>query len=128
MTLSRASTPLPLISVTLPWPSKDLSPNARLHWARKAKAVKQARAGAHYLIIEARGHARRAGEAARLSMTFCPPDKRRRDRDNIIASMKAATDGIADALRIDDSKFEVSYRMGDPVKGGAVQVTIEERP
>jgi crossover junction endodeoxyribonuclease RusA len=126
--LFTASIPMPALSVTLPWPSKDLSPNARLHWARKAKAVKQARAGAHFLILEARGHARRIGEAAKLSMTFCPPDKRRRDRDNLIASMKAATDGIADALRIDDSKFEVSYRMGDPVKGGAVLVIIEERP
>lgn len=117
-----------MISVSLPWPSKDLSPNARLHWARKAKAVKQARAGAHYLVLEARGTAQRAGDAAKLSMTFCPPDKRRRDRDNLIASMKAATDGIADALRIDDSRFEVSYRIGDPVKGGAVLVTIEEHP
>jgi crossover junction endodeoxyribonuclease RusA len=57
-------------------------------------------------------------------MTFCPPDKRRRDRDNLIASMKAATDGIADALGTDDSKFIVTYAMGSPVKGGSVEVTI----
>ncbi|MFE8346782.1 MAG: hypothetical protein ABGU97_03075 [Xylella fastidiosa subsp. multiplex] len=30
-------------SLTLPWPSKDLSPNARVHWTRRSKAVKQAR-------------------------------------------------------------------------------------
>lgn len=113
-----------MISVSLPWPSKDLSPNARLHWARKAKAVKHARAAAHFIVMETRGNARRLGRTANISMTFCPPDKRRRDRDNLIASMKAATDGIADALRIDDSKFEVSYRIGEPVKGGAVLVTI----
>lgn len=28
----------------LPWPSKDLSPNGRAHWARKAAAAKSARA------------------------------------------------------------------------------------
>ncbi|ALR06638.2 hypothetical protein XFHB_07055 [Xylella fastidiosa] len=27
-------------SLTLPWPSKDLSPNARVHWTRRSKAVK----------------------------------------------------------------------------------------
>lgn len=29
--------------IILPWPSKDLSPNARIHWARRAKAVQHAR-------------------------------------------------------------------------------------
>jgi hypothetical protein len=29
--------------LVLPWPSKDLSPNARKHWAAKAKAAKAAR-------------------------------------------------------------------------------------
>lgn len=33
----------------LPWPSKDLSPNARVHWARKARAVKSSREQAYYL-------------------------------------------------------------------------------
>jgi crossover junction endodeoxyribonuclease RusA len=42
----------------------------------------------------------------------------------MIASHKAAQDGIADALGIDDSKFECSYRLGEPVKGGAVRVEI----
>lgn len=63
-------------------------------------------------------------KAARLKYSFCPPDNRRRDRDNLIASMKAATDGIADALGIDDSKFDCSYALGEPIKGGCVHVTI----
>lgn len=116
-----------MVSFSLPWPSKDLSPNARIHWARKAKAVKQARQAAGYLTIGAsRGARGQFKGAAKLSFTFCPPDKRRRDRDNLIASMKAATDGIADAIGIDDSKFETTYRIGEPVKGGTVLVTISE--
>jgi crossover junction endodeoxyribonuclease RusA len=63
---------------------------------------------------------------ANIAIEFCPPDYRRRDRDNLIASMKAATDGLADALGIDDSKFITSYRMGQPVKGGAVLVTVRQ--
>jgi crossover junction endodeoxyribonuclease RusA len=113
------------VRVALPWPSRDLSPNARLHWARKAKAVKSARTTCAWLVREA---IRRKPEwaAADIAMEFCPPDYRRRDRDNLIASMKAATDGLADALGIDDSKFITSYRMGQPVKGGAVLVTVRQ--
>ncbi len=59
-----------------------------------------------------------------VSFEFCPPDERRRDRDNLIASMKAVTDGIADALGIDDFNFLTSYAMSEPVKGGAVLVTV----
>jgi crossover junction endodeoxyribonuclease RusA len=113
------------VRVALPWPSKDLSPNARLHWARKARAVKSARSSSAWLVREA--FRRPPGwTMANIAIEFCPPDYRRRDRDNLIASMKAATDGLADALGIDDSKFITSYRMGQPVKGGAVLVTVRQ--
>lgn len=109
--------------VTLPWPDKRLSPNARLHWATKARATKASRNEALWAFWAAGARKLKIG-APKITMTFCPPDRRRRDRDNLIASMKAATDGIADALGIDDSKFETTYRMGEPVKGGAVLVTV----
>jgi crossover junction endodeoxyribonuclease RusA len=109
--------------VTLPWPSKTLSPNARAHWRQKASATKVAREAAHWLTWQQVGR-NMNWRGARLSFTFNPPDKRRRDTDNCIASTKAARDGIADALGIDDSKFECSYRMGEPVKGGAVRIEI----
>jgi len=89
--------------------------------------VKQARQAAGYLTIGAsRGARGQFKGAAKLSFTFCPPDKRRRDRDNLIASMKAATDGIADALGIDDANFTATYSFGEPIKGGSVLVTISE--
>lgn len=117
-----------MIEVTLPWPDKVLSPNARAHWAKKAPKTKAAREASAWLVLAAMPKVERwsAPSSASISMTFCPPDNRRRDRDNLIASMKAATDGIADAIGIDDSKFETTYRMGEPVKGGAVLVTISE--
>lgn len=116
------------IAVTLPWPHKLLSPNARVHWAKRSPKTKAARQDAAWLVLAAMPKEERwsAPSAVSVSMTFCPPDNRRRDRDNLIASMKAATDGIADAIGIDDSKFETTYRMGEPVKGGAVLVTISE--
>ncbi len=109
--------------VVLPWPSPKLSPNARIHWAARAKYVKAARL--HSFAATRAVFGRKPGwDAAKLDIEFCPPDRRRRDRDNLIASMKAATDGIADALGIDDSKFIPTYRIGEPIKGGAVRVTI----
>lgn len=111
------------VRIALPWPDKKLSPNARVHWAAKAKAVKAARSAAYFLAIQARVRRTTVGPIA-TKFEFCPPDGRRRDRDNLIASMKAATDGLADALGIDDSNFISTYSMGGPVKGGAVLVTI----
>lgn len=113
-----------MIAVELPWPDKILSPNARTHWARKAKAVKAARVAAFYLV-RAVAKSTLDASGAHVRMTFCPPDNRRRDRDNLIASMKAATDGISDAIGIDDSKFQSTYAIGEPIKGGLVRVEIE---
>jgi crossover junction endodeoxyribonuclease RusA len=113
------------VRVTLSWPEKVLSPNARVHWRVRARAVKVCRSMALWLTREAVGWPRGPHWAsAAVNYTFCPPDKRARDRDNIIASLKSAQDGIADALGIDDSKFQTTYSMGSPVKGGAVIVTI----
>ena len=112
-------------TVTLPWPSTRLSPNARLHWSRKSQFVKAARETSWALTRGVVGPVPPRWPAAKLDMVLCPPDKRRRDRDTIIASLKAATDGIADALGTDDSKFTTTYSMGQPVKGGAVFVTIQ---
>ena len=110
--------------ITLPWPDRRLSPNARVHWSRRAKAVKLARQAALALAFEAGARKLRITGQPRIAMTFCPPDRRRRDMDNLIASMKAANDGIADALNVDDSRFISTYSMGQPVKGGAVVVTV----
>lgn len=64
--------------VTLPWPSRALSPNTRIHWAPKAKAVRAARDAAFWLTWQAQGGKRPGWPAAALDVTFCPPDKRSR--------------------------------------------------
>lgn len=109
-------------SVILPWPPKELSPNSRGHWARKSKAAKRYRMQCHLLTRQA-GVVAPEGRVL-LSLTFCPPDNRRRDDDNCVASMKSGRDGIADALGVDDSRFVTTIQMGEPIKGGAVKVWI----
>lgn len=112
------------ITFFLPWPDSKLSPNARLHWAKKAKAAKKARQSAYVHALEAKA-VRLDADRLNVSLTFHAPDKRRRDTDNAISSMKNALDGIAQATGIDDSKWQLAFRWGDPVPGGAVKVELE---
>jgi crossover junction endodeoxyribonuclease RusA len=109
-------------TVSLPWPNAKLSPNARTHWRAKAPLTKAHRATAAALTREALG--RETLTSVSLMVTFCPPDKRRRDALNCIASFKSYEDGIADAVGIDDSKFQSTYAIGAATPGGAVVVVI----
>lgn len=59
-----------------------------------------------------------------VEITFCPPDKRRRDVDNMLASIKSGLDGISDATGVDDSAWHYGIARGDSVKGGAVLVHV----
>ena len=118
------------MELILPWPARDLHPNSRPHWAHKARAVKSARRAAMLLAVGAgwKGAQLPAGRL-HLWIDFFPPDKRRRDDDGLLAAMKAARDGIADALGIDDSRFVSHPFVRDEVrKGGEVRVRITGGP
>ena len=112
--------------VVLPWPCRELSPNARVHWTKKARAAKNYRAIALVMAhVKARQLNRPSGlESARVGIEFYPPDNRRRDLDNMLASMKPAIDGIAAAIGVDDSKWEISMKKGAAVEGGLVVVEV----
>jgi crossover junction endodeoxyribonuclease RusA len=85
----------------LPIPDKTLSPNARCHWAVKAKAVKAARAAAKIEACRVLGDsgrpAPRWAKAKYTARLYTLPANRVRDPDNFIASLKSYLDGIADA-------------------------------
>jgi len=112
------------ISVELPWPDRVLHPNARVHWAKKAKAAKQARDDAAWWA-KAAGFKRMKAEALNVTAIFCPPDKRRRDIDSMLSSIKSALDGIADVVGVDDSRWAIVLRKEAPKEHGAVRIEIE---
>lgn len=112
-----------MITFFLPWPDKKLSPNARLHWAKKAKAAKKARQSAYVHALEAKA-VRLDADRLSVSVTFHAPDKRRYDTDNAIGRCKAFFDGIADATGVDDARWQLAFAWGDPVPGGAVMVEL----
>jgi crossover junction endodeoxyribonuclease RusA len=115
---------LAVISIKLPWPEKTLSPNARPHLFALRRSAKKARQQSWALALEQLGGRKVAWTRVNLAWEFCPPSRRNYDLDNLVAQHKAATDGIADALGVNDSKFASTYSLGSPVKGGAVIVSI----
>lgn len=86
------------IRIVLPLPAKQLSPNARVCWQAKARAVKQYRSISFFVSQQFPSR----WKSAEVESTFYFRDRRRRDRDNLLASLKAAFDGIASAGIVDD--------------------------
>ena len=124
--------------VSLKWPDKVLSPNSRTRWRRRCEVVRGYRWAAKIRTLNAIQvhswdvkHLRdvvAAGGCIHVFIDFYPPDARRRDDDNLVASFKSGRDGLADALKIDDRNFRIHPRlMRDQTHpGGMVVVTIRE--
>lgn len=115
------------MAFTLPWPNRLLSPNVPGHWAAKARAKKAYRTACKRVVDEVDGlmPSMPPDGAVRVSMRFCPPDKRARDLDNLLASMKSGLDGVADALGVDDSVFRPAVDWGPVKPGGVVEIQLE---
>jgi crossover junction endodeoxyribonuclease RusA len=113
-----------MMQVLLPWPPSALSPNARHgHWASLARARRAYRAACAWQA-KAQGVGSLPADARPLvSITFVPPDRRARDRDNMLASIKAGLDGLADVLRCDDSRWRLRIEVA-PEVGGFVRVEV----
>lgn len=97
------------LTVTLPLPPRELSPNftvgSRGGRMGKAAKIKKYRHCAYTMAQSAIGRKMAPRwEAATAQATFYVKDKRRRDADNALASLKAAFDGLKDAgVVADDS-------------------------
>lgn len=114
------------MTVTLPWPPRELFPNSRVHWGARARAAKAYRHACWALAKEA-GIVAPESERIHLFVDFVPPDRRRRDQDGMISAMKSGFDGLADAMGVDDNRFRVHPYVADEI-GGLVRVRIAEGP
>ena len=113
------------MNVSLFWPPRETSPNWRGHWATKARSVKKYRRDCWLIALGAGVRVDWEGDI-HLGITFHPPSRRRYDQDNLIASLKSGLDGLADALKVNDTRSRIHAAMGHPEKGGKVFITIEE--
>ena len=105
--------------IELPFPPAKLSPNARCHWAQKARVFKKYKADCYILLSQ---HREQLRGRHTFDLRFLPPDRHRRDLDNMVAASKAAIDALAEITGVDDSQFRLTIAKGEPRKGGAVVI------
>ena len=90
-------------------PDRKLNPNKRLHHMQLYAAKRDAKDEAIALVRE-QGKPVTPYAKAHIIITWLSKDKRRRDPDNLFASMKPYIDGLVEAeLIADDSAKNVSY-------------------
>lgn len=111
------------LNVVLPWPCRSLHPNARVHWAKRARAAKSAR---WYAYCSTRSTGIKLSIAGRIDVTVKAhvPDRRRRDMDGVLSACKPYFDGIADAIGVDDSNFDISIHAFGVTPGGVIEIIV----
>lgn len=108
-----------------PWPDSRLSPNQRIDRRALIQVKQEAKVAAYFITRESKTVV--IDTDLQLRLTFYPPDRRKRDLDNLYATFKAYQDGMFEALGVDDSRIErVILERGNPIPGGQVFVDIRE--
>jgi len=111
-------------TLTLPWPPPEANPNRarKLPWQRlrgrdrSGRATGAVTAYRDHCFALARNYMNTHGLRTALTppvtvdISFFPPDRRQRDVDNLVASIKPAIDGLVDAgLLAGDSGEQLAF-------------------
>lgn len=111
--------------IILNWPDRALHPNGRFHYHTKASATKAYREAAYWATKAVRVDHSHPRDGIPLKVQFFPPDKRRRDLDGMLSSIKAGIDGIADALELNDVDLNpIILERCQTMKGGRICVML----
>lgn len=115
------------MKIDLPWPAKALWPNGRAHYMAKAREVKKHRSWGNLAALEALGGTTFAHTGATIPITLHVHPKPKGplpDRDNCIAACKSLLDGIADALGVNDSAFDIQPVQFSDERDGRIVVEV----
>ena len=113
-------------TIELPWPSHELSPNARVHFRVKAKAAASAKFEGRLFALDCKMQIPKDKPLV-MEVIFSPPSRRHYDMDNLLSSCKAALDGIFAACVADDHQIKKILKdIDDPFPGGKVTIIIKE--
>lgn len=109
-------------SVTLTWPTQNLFPNKKVHWAKKAEEIKKLRSDSYYLTKHYIKTFKWHGGFIPLNIIFHAPNNRH-DLDGCLSALKSGLDGMAEALKVNDKMFRpITIDFGDVVDGGEVVI------
>lgn len=121
-----------MITIIVPFPDSCLLPNRRngAAWQATQRAKLEAHeSGKIAAIMAAFGLPELPPRNVDVTVVFTPPDKRKRDVDGMFSALKPTLDGIAEGLRVDDSRFNpIHLHRGEPMTGGKVTVIIDDLP
>ena len=114
-------------TISLPWQRPPLHLNDRTHWAAKAKLTAMVRKTAWTL---ARANRVPTLDRCEVTLIWAPPDRRTRDADNLVATLKPLCDGLVDANIVPDDTpwFMVKHmpRITSPMRPSAMWLVVRE--
>lgn len=84
--------------IDLSFPTPPLTSNQRLHWSRRATLTRTIR---HETGLRT-AHLGPLTPPIRVGLHYRPRDRRRRDADNLVPTLKACCDGLVDARLVPD--------------------------
>lgn len=90
-------------TIRLPYATPPLTLNGREHWATKSRMVRDLRA---YVNLQARRQGIPKLGRVHVQLVYVPRDGRRRDSDNLVATLKPCLDGLVDAGIVEDDSPE----------------------
>lgn len=94
------------VTVETPWTSPPLTANQRFHWRKKAALTKDVRQWARLLFRTTTLKA-----PITVQLDWHVSDKRRRDVDNAVPTLKAICDGLVDAGLVRDDTPDLMVKM-----------------
>jgi crossover junction endodeoxyribonuclease RusA len=102
----------PVYELELPWTSPPLSLNHRRHWRAHAKKAAMLRETACLLAKQQRLHLGGPYPHIEVTLHYVPRDRRVRDTENPIPTLKALADGLVDAgVVVDDDPTHMTKHM-----------------
>lgn len=119
------------LTIPLPWARPPMSLNDRQHWRPKAEKTKRVRLEALFAIRSARPRPKPV-EAADVVLHWRVPDWRRRDLDNLAATLKPTIDALVDAGVLPDDDWQHVHlsasRIHPPEPGQRTAMWLEITP
>lgn len=114
-----------MTAIRFPWPDRRLSPNGRFDRRGITNVRRLAREEGFLLAKEAGLTLRKVRLQIRLLL--CPPNRLKRDDDNVLTMFKSYRDGIFLALNMDDGLIRRTIiDWGEVELGGAIYVELKE--
>lgn len=90
-------------TIRLPWATPPISLNDRGHWRAKAARVKYVRYQVAQLLTM---HRVPPAERIHVTLHYVPRDRRRRDADNLVGTLKPCIDAMVDSQIVPDDSPE----------------------